>query len=267
MSFENSNIVTELSEITYKMWSMGWDESNGGNVSVLLDQEDEKELPNLSLNGKLVPFDAIPENLIGKYLLITASGSHFSELHKNVRNETGVIRLFKDYYEVIWGFENDGAPTSELDMHLHSHSVRLKQDASHRVVVHNHATEITAYSQIADLNDKDFTLSLWRVLTESVVVFPDGVGILRWQLPGTKAIAIETAKKLKNCRIVVWELHGILATGSSFKECFGLIETVNKAAKINLLLSDYENRRLLLNEDILSICEALGTQVRSDFLE
>ena len=43
--FEQSSIVKELAALTYDMWSKGWDEYNGGNVSCILRDEDLEQLP------------------------------------------------------------------------------------------------------------------------------------------------------------------------------------------------------------------------------
>jgi len=106
-----------------------------------------------------------------------------------------------------------------------------------------------------DLNDRDYTLPLWKVLTESIVVFPDGVGVLPWQVPGTEEIGMATAEKLHKCRIVVWTFHGILATGSSFQDCFGLIETIDKAARIYKETLDTKKYEGLTEKNILAVCK------------
>src|SRR5699024_9392461 len=105
----------------------------------------------------------------------------------------------------------------------------MKVDEKQTAVAHNHATNATALSLIVEPNDSAFTLPLWRVLTESIVVFPDGVGVLPWQTPGTEKIGKATAKKLLDSRIVIWSYHGILATRTSIEDCFCLIDNVDKA--------------------------------------
>ncbi len=37
--FQNSSIVAEFADITHVMWSMGWDEKNGGNISAILTED------------------------------------------------------------------------------------------------------------------------------------------------------------------------------------------------------------------------------------
>jgi rhamnulose-1-phosphate aldolase len=71
--------------------------------------------------------------------------------------------------------------------------------------------------------------------TESIVVFPEGVGVLPWMVCGTNDIGIATAKKLEDTRLCVWTTHGIYGTGKNMDEAFGLIETVEKTAQIYML--------------------------------
>lgn len=266
LDFENSRIVSELCELTYDMWKKGWDEYNGGNVSCILTEDELTYLP-IHQTVKQVKLEDMPEVLVSRYLIITASGCHFRTLKDNIKRDLGVIRISQKGYDVIWGFASGGRPTSELYMHLLAHAQRLEVDSQHRVVVHNHAPNATAYSLVSKHDDKSYTLPLWRVLTESIVVFPDGVGILPWELPGTLAIAQHSVKKLKICRIVVWAFHGILATGQDFQDCFGLIETVDKAAKIHLQTVSFRQYDGLSDEDLYAVCQVLKVKPRPGFLD
>lgn len=264
--FIDSYPVRAIADLTYTMWEKGWDESNGGNVSYILSSEELEQLEKETLTNEKVEVLGIPENMIGKHILITASGSQFRTLKDHLPTDVGVIKVVEDGYIKRWGFKGSSRPTSELYMHLLSHNARLEIDSSHRVVVHNHASNATAYSLISEPNDRAYTLPLWKVLTESIVVFPDGVGVLPWQLPGTLEIGKNTAEKLKKTRIVVWTFHGILATGSSFQDCFGLIETVDKAAKIYMDTLNIKNYEGLSEENILEVCKSLNIEPRKEIL-
>lgn len=56
-----------------------------------------------------------------------------------------------------------------------------------------------------------------------------------WMLCGTNSISEATAKKMEEFRLVIWRRHGIYGAGKSLDETFGLIETVEKAARIYML--------------------------------
>lgn len=263
--FLDSNPVREIAQVTYDMWSKGWDEYNGGNISYLLDSQEVSLLKsNELIENRFMDVTGIPDEMVGKYILITASGSHFRTVKNCIKESMGVIKLLETGYQIVWGFEKGTLPTSEFYMHILSHNARLKVDKKQKVVVHNHATNATALSLIVEPNDSAFTLPLWRVLTESIVVFPDGVGVLPWQTPGTEKIGKATAKKLLDSRIVIWSYHGILATGTSIQDCFGLIETVDKAAGMYRNTLEHKNYDGLSDDQLRSVCEILNVNPRED---
>lgn len=274
---QENKLIKDFGDIAYAMWEQGWDEYNGGNISYLLDN-DELETFKETLVGfrenfntadeKLRCFEVsnVPTAMIGKCLLISASGSHFRVLKRNVQRDAGIIRITKIGYSILWGFELGHKPTSEIHVHILAHHARLQVDPQHRVVCHNHATDVVAYSLTVEPNDKSFTLPLWQVLTESVVVFPDGVGSFQWEVPGTTPLGLQTAEKLKKCRIVAWTNHGVLSTGKSFQDCFGLIETVNKAAHIALMTNGQRAHQLDC-EKVKRVCKQMGVQPREGLLD
>lgn len=264
-SFLDSQAVREIAQVTYDMWNKGWDESNGGNISYLLNSQEILLLKGSDIfKNEVVEVTGIPNEMVGKYILITASGSQFRTVKDHIKESMGVIKLHESGYQILWGFENNTLPTSEFYMHILSHNARLKIDSNQKVVVHNHATEATALSLIVEPNDSAYTLPLWKVLTESIVVFPDGVGVLPWQTPGTEKIGKATAEKLKDSRIVIWSFHGILATGTSVQDCFGLIETVNKAAGMYINTLTHKNYTGLTNDQLMSVCDSLNVNPRMD---
>ena len=205
--------IYELCHVTYDMWNKGWDEYNGGNVSYRLTKEEassiEADLEGTSYtyyteNRKEVEVLDVPEHVQGEYLLITASGSHFRTLCLQPHEDTGIIQLTPKGYRVVAGFVTGKRPTSEIFMHILAHAARLKVDSNHRVVIHNHATNIVIYSLLDEVTSESLTLDLWSVLTESIVVFHDGIAVLPWGVPGTQLIGDDTARELETHRLVVW---------------------------------------------------------------
>ncbi|MDY3005826.1 rhamnulose-1-phosphate aldolase [Anaerococcus sp. AGMB00486] len=263
-NFIESEPVRGIADITYDMWKRGWDEYNGGNVSYLLS---DYEVSKIKLDKSLernVEIPNMPDNLVGRYILITASGSHFRTLKDNLRTDIGVVKITEKGYTIVWGFEENNKPTSEFYLHTLSHSSRLEIDPNHKVILHNHATNIVKLGLVLEATDKAYTLPLWRVLTEGVYVFNDGIGVVPWQLPGTESIGSATAKKLKTSRIVVWDSHGVMASGKSYQDCFGLIETVNKAAGIYLDTLTIRKTEGLSDQQIKDFAESLGLKARED---
>ncbi|MFK5261360.1 class II aldolase/adducin family protein, partial [Lactiplantibacillus plantarum] len=85
---------------------------------------------------------------------------------------------------------------SEFPSHLMTHIQRLKQDPNQRVVMHCHPTNLVAMSFTLPLEEKLFSRILWKMQAESIVVFPEGIGVLPYMTPGTNEIGQATAQKM-----------------------------------------------------------------------
>lgn len=266
--------IHELCHVTYDMWNKGWDEYNGGNVSYRLTKDEAESLGTdligtsyayYSEDRKEVEVLDVPEHVQGEFILITASGSQFRTLCLQPEVDTGIIQLTPKGYKVVAGFVTGKRPTSEIFMHVLAHAARLKVDPEHRVVIHNHATNIAVYSLLDEVTSESLTLDLWSVLTESIVVFHDGIAVLPWEVPGTQLIGVDTARELATHRLVVWAKHGVLSTGKDYQDCFGLIETADKAAHIVLELKRVSGKsvsenNVLSKADLRKICDVLGVE-------
>jgi rhamnulose-1-phosphate aldolase len=67
---------------------------------------------------------------------------------------------------------------------------------------------------------------------ESIVVFPEGIGVIPYMTPGTTEIGKATAEKMAEFQAVLWPHHGLFASGTSLDETYGMIEVIEKAAMI-----------------------------------
>ncbi|GIP62977.1 rhamnulose-1-phosphate aldolase [Virgibacillus pantothenticus] len=234
--------VREMIQNTYDMWRLGWDELNGGNISYLLNEEEVTPYLNKDQVIRTIQLDYPVTELAGKYFIVTGSGKYFRFIKDDPEESLGILRISSDgkVVELLWGLEGNSQPTSELPSHFMSHISRLKQNPDHRVIMHTHTTNLIAMTFTHELDEVNFTRTLWKMCTECLVVFPEGVGILPWMVPGTDIIGEETAKKMKEFRLVIWPHHGIFGAGKSLAEAFGLIETVEKAAQIYMLVSSHQ---------------------------
>lgn len=231
--------VKEMMKTTLNMWNLGWDERNGGNISYLLEESEVKEYVDVDNVCRKMDLPFTVKELANKYFIVTGSGKYFKNVMDDPSNNIGIIRVSEDgmYIDILWGYEDGGRPTSELAAHFMSHINRLELDKNHRVVIHTHATNLLAMTFIHELDTKKITKTLWQMCTECLVVFPDGVGIIPWMLPGSDEIGRATAEKMKEHRLVIWPQHGIFGVGTSMDEAFGLIETAEKAAIIYMLIT------------------------------
>lgn len=237
-SILESSFIKDCVKVANDMWLKGWDERNGGNISYRIPLQ---EIQSYALTiddliekeGYDLPYPIT--NLHDEYFLVTGSGKYFRNIIIDPEDTLGIIKISNDgkKWFKVWGFVNGGMPTSELPTHLLSHSVRKKLSKDHdRVIIHTHATHIIALTYRYKASSSVFTRLLWKMSTECLVVFPDGIGVLPWMVPGSVEIGEATAHLMELHRLVIWPFHGIFGTGSSFDEAFGLIDTAEKAAEI-----------------------------------
>jgi ribulose-5-phosphate 4-epimerase/fuculose-1-phosphate aldolase len=65
------------------------------------------------------------------------------------------------------------------------------------------------------------------------------VAAIRFQPPGSEALAKATAAALRTSSGVIWPLHGMVATGPDPAAALDLVEVVDKAATIALALGEH----------------------------
>ena len=251
-NFAESPLVRETRLLAQNLYRLGWDERNGGNISCIIPQEEAEQYFDLSRTIRTISMDFDGRELAGKLFLVTGTGKYFKNVYDDPENNLGLVRVREDGagIDLIWGYADGGRPTSELPAHFMTHIERLRVDPLHRVVLHTHPTNIIAMTFVHDLSEREFTRTLWRMCTECMVVFPDGVSVLPWMLCGNDEIGRVTADKMKEFRLVVWAQHGIFGTGRDIDETFGLIETVEKAAEIYMKIAHLPVLQTITDENL-----------------
>lgn len=269
MNISNSKFIQEIKETTTNMYRLGWNERNGGNISVLL--KDEEVAPYLSELSEIrkFPLPITFKELAGKYFVITGTGRYFKNISKDPETNLGLMQISTDgtYASLLWGYKHGGTFTSETAMHLNAHMQRLVAGDEQRVVIHAHPANIVAMTHVHSWDEKEFTLTLWSMITECIVIFPEGVAVLPWMISSSNDIGIESSKKFKDFKILIWALHGITAVGSSLDEAFGLIETVEKAAEIYMKIFGKTKIKGIDKGMLKSVAEAFNLHVRKGWID
>ncbi|UPT57490.1 rhamnulose-1-phosphate aldolase [Dickeya zeae] len=262
-SILSSWFVQGMIKATSDMWLKGWDERNGGNISLRLTTND------------VTPFESdfyphprhetlsqpMPE-LAGCWFIVTGSGKFFRNVQLDPADNLVLLQVNGDGrgYRIFWGLTNGGLPTSELAAHFQSHSVRMKVSGGRdRVIMHCHATNLIALSYVLELNSATFTRELWEGSTECLVVFPDGIGIVPWMVPGTDAIGDATAEQMRRHSLVLWPFHGIFGTGPSLDDAFGLIDTAEKSAEVMVKVRSMGGKKQTIStEELIALGQRFG---------
>lgn len=262
--------VKEMVDVTSNLYRLGWDERNGGNVSYLLDEEVVQEYLDPANILRTIPMDFDGTALAGKYFIVTGSGKYFKNVIQDPANNLGLIRVSEDGHgvELLWGYTDGGVTTSELPAHLMSHIARLEVDPENRIVMHCHASHLLAMTFTHELTAKAITRTLWEMCTECMVVFPEGIQVLPWLIPGSNEIGQATAEKMKEARLVLWSFHGVYGAGRTMDETFGLIETAEKAAQIYTYVQAQGGvRQTITDENFIDLAKQFGITPNPEFFE
>ena len=121
------------------------------------------------------------------------------------------------------------------------------------------------------LDARIITRALWKAHTECIMVFPKGIGVVPCMVPGSMELARATSELMKTYDAVIWAQHGLFASGPDFDSTFGLMQTVEKAAKIHGLAiamnggsSEFANT--ITDDDLRAIARSLNLKVNEAFL-
>lgn len=259
-----------MMKTTANMYRLGWDERNGGNISMMLGSDEVAQYLDINSPIRTIEMGFDAKVLAGKIFIVTGTGKYFKNIEDDPENNLGIIKVAENgtTAELLWGYSDGGRPTSELPAHLMSHISRLEKNPENRVIMHSHPTNTLAMTYVHELSEKKLTHSLWEMCTECMVVFPDGIGVLPWMVCGTNEIGIATAEKMKEFRLVVWGQHGIYGCGKDLDEAFGLIETVEKAAQLYMMTAHLPRVNTITDPDLVEIVKAFKLEdvYRKDFL-
>lgn len=253
-------------------WELGWHERNGGNLTYRMKEEEVREvLPLLDRTGEWKSIGASVPGLAEEYFLVTGSGKYFRNVSLDPEDSTAIIEIDGkgENYRICWGLVNGGRPTSELPSHLMNHEVKKEVSGGrHRVIYHAHTPNVIALTFVLPLRDEVFTREIWEMMTECPIVFPDGIGVVGWMVPGGRDIAVETSRLMRTYNVAVWAHHGMFCSGEDFDLTFGLMHTVEKSAEIlvKVLSMRPDKRQTIQPQDFQDLAEEFQVELPERFL-
>ena len=131
-----------------------------------------------------------------------------------------------------------------------------------------HTTNIIALTFVLPLNSEVLTRELWESATECPVVFPDGVGVVPWMVPGGRDIAVATSELMKKYDVVIWAHHGMFCSGEDYDTTFGLMHTVEKSAEILMKIYAVRPDKLqtIMPDDFRNLAREFNVTLPEKFL-
>ena len=272
MKVLESKFIQDFIKMANDGYEQGWHERNGGNLSYRLKKGEVDAIRGRLYTDKpWQPIGTSVPGLAGEYFLVTGTGKYFRNIIVDPEACLAIIEIDQtgEKFRIRWGIVEGGNPTSELPTHLMNHEIKKKQtNGKHRVIYHAHTTNTIALTFVLPLSDEVFTRELWEMATECPVVFPEGVGVVGWMVPGGREIAVETSKLMEKYNAVIWAHHGMFCSGEDFDLTFGLMHTIEKSAEIliKVLSMVPQKRQTITPENFRDLAEGFKVDLPERFL-
>ena len=253
-------------------WEQGWHERNGGNLTYRMRREEVEQVrDDLRFDAPWQPIGTSVPDLAGEFFVATGSGKYFRNVAGFPADTCAILEVDEqgERFRICWGLANGGRPTSELPSHLMNHEVKKRVSGGrHRVIYHAHPANVIALTFVLPLTDEAFTRELWEMATECPVVFPDGIGVVPWMVPGGREIAAATSKLMEKYDVAIWAHHGFFCSGETFDLTFGLMHTVEKSAEIlvKVLSMTGSKRQTILPDDFRRLAHDFNVTLPKRFL-
>ena len=226
--------VNEVAEVAGYLWQKGWAERNGGNIVINITDCVDEEIRRLPSLGERRAIGSTLPHLRGCYFYCKGTNRRMRDLARNPMANGSVIRITDDcaHYEII--ADQEVRPTSELPSHLSVHDYLIAKGSNYKASLHTHPIELVAMTHHRPFLEKDvLTRLLWSMIPETKAFCPLGLGIVRYMLPSSVALAVETIDAIEEgYDVVMWEKHGVFAVDTDIMSAFDQVDVLNKAAQI-----------------------------------
>jgi rhamnulose-1-phosphate aldolase len=239
MLLELNSLLNQLGQVGKRLSDMGAAEGAAGNLSICF----REPLDVIALFSKMqiVELPVPAPELADATLIVTGSGRRLRDIiDAPTANLACIIveaggRTGKMFTSYDCPFKR---VTSEFNSHLAVHHDQMRsRDIKFHTVLHGQPLYLTFLSHLANYQDPQYlNHHLLRWQPETILNFPEGIGVLPFLLPGSAQLTVETMLALREHQIVVWSQHGVMArSDNSISHALDLIEYAETAAHYECL--------------------------------
>jgi len=254
-------LLKQMGDVGKQLSEIGATEGAAGNISICV--RDTLEVREFFPQMKEIELPAPAPDLAGATIIATGSGRRLRDIAEAPTANLAAI-IIEEGGKTGRMFTSVDCPfkrvTSEFNSHLavHHDQMRSHPIKSH-AIVHAQPKYLTFLSHLPNYQDEKFINShLMRWQPETILNFPEGIGILPFLLPGSVHLMLETMLCLRDHQIVVWAQHGVMARADeSIFHALDLVEYVETAAHYEMLnLSTGGESAGLSPENIRAVAES-----------
>lgn len=238
-NLELSQLMNQLGQVGKQLSDMGAAEAAAGNLSICV-------------RGSLDVFEYFPEvrmmdlpvsapDLAGATLIVSGSGRRLRDILEAPAANLACI-VVEPGGKMGKMFTSPDCPfrrvTSEFNSHLAVHHDQMRsRDIKLHTILHSQPLYLTYLSHIPEFQDEGYlNRHLLRWQPETILNFPEGIGVLPFLLPGSSQLTIESMLALRDHHLVIWSGHGVMVRADdSMLHALDLIEYAETAAHYEYL--------------------------------
>jgi rhamnulose-1-phosphate aldolase len=254
-------VIQDMGEAGVQLTALGATEGSAGNISVFV-----RDLRNLDEHfeerGEIQLPIEVPD-LASGWGVVTARGRRLRDVSTYPEQSVVVVHLHSDGLRATLYAAVDLQPTSEWNSHLAIHADHAaRRVVSYHAVVHaqpHHLTYLSHHPDYATADRLNDRLMRWE--PETVLTFPEGIGVIPFHVPGSAVQMRDTVERCREYRLVVWQKHGVVAHSDvSASRAADLVEYAEMAARYEVLNLQLGSPAFgLSNDELQAVCE--GFQV------
>jgi len=239
ISLELDQLLHQLGQVGKSLFDIGAAEGAAGNLSICF--RGPLDVRGYFPHMQIVELPVPASELAGATLIVTGSGRRLRDiLDAPTANLACIVveaggRTGKMFTSGDCQFKR---VTSEFNSHLAVHHDQMRsKDIKLHTVLHAQPLHLTYLSHLPDFQDEhSLNHHLLRWQPETILNFPEGIGVLPFLLPGSAQLTVETMIALREHRIVIWSQHGVMArSDDSISHALDLIEYAETAAHYEYL--------------------------------
>ena len=227
-------LVASIGEAGQRLSEIKATEGAAGNISVYAGWP--VDVRHRFPLAEQIPLPQPAPALAGKLVLITGSGRRLRDIQADPEGNLGALvinpggltaqlytsprRLFKRI-------------TSEFNSHLAAHEDAVaRTNTNFQALAHAQPPNMVYLSHISAYRDQAlFNQKLLRWQPETIVELPQGVCVLPFLLPGSRALMEATVAGLREHNLVLWSKHGVMSrSDTSVVRAADIIEYAETAA-------------------------------------
>lgn len=254
-------LLKQMGEVGAQLSEIGATEGAAGNISLCM--RDTLEVREFFPQMKEIELPVPAPELAGATILATGSGRRLRDIAEAPTANLAAI-IVDDGGKTGRMFTAVDCPfkrvTSEFNSHLavHHDQMRARPIRSH-AIVHAQPKYLTFLSHLPKYQDERYLNShLMRWQPETILNFPEGIGVLPFLLPGSVHLMLETMLCLREHQLVIWSQHGVMTRADdSIVHALDLVEYAETAAHYEVLnLSTGEASGGISPENIRAVAES-----------